>query len=80
MLGDNCSSACPTKDHWTFGECVRAKNVHDMWLGGTGPSLGDQKRFDKTNEDFRTAVADGLSPAAVSDNAIRQAYAQAEKG
>lgn len=43
MKGENCSSTCPTKNHETFGECIRAKRIAAQWLGGTGPSYGDQK-------------------------------------
>lgn len=80
MTGEHCTSTCTTRDHDSFGECVRAKNVRAMWLGGTGPSMGDQRRFDRTNQDFRKAVADGLSPAGVSDSAIHAAYDAAERG
>lgn len=26
-----CSTGCPTKDHATWGECVRAKNTRVAW-------------------------------------------------
>lgn len=80
MAGEHCTSTCETRDHNSFGECVRAKNVRQMWLGGTGPSMTDQRRFDRTNQDFRKAVADGLQPAGVSNGAIRAAYEAAERG
>lgn len=80
MLGEHCSSACLTRDHNSWGECVRAKNVHDMWLGGTQTSYGREKAFNRTNDNFVKAVNDGLNPAAVSDAAIHAAYDQAEKG
>lgn len=78
--GENCSSACPTQDHLTFGECCRSKNIKSMWLGGTGPSATDQRQFERTNQEFRNAVQAGLNPAAVSDRAIHQAYDDASKG
>lgn len=80
MAGENCRSACETRDHDSFGECARAASIRQMWLGGTGPSMSDQKRFARTNENFRAAVRDGLQPASVSDGAIRRAYSQAERG
>lgn len=27
MLGDNCSSSCTTRDHETWGQCQRSKNI-----------------------------------------------------
>lgn len=80
MTGDNCSASCRTRDHESWGECVRAKEVNQMWLGGTGPSLGDQRRFDRENQNFRNAVRDGLNPAGVSNRAVNAAYDAASKG
>jgi formyltetrahydrofolate hydrolase len=45
-----------------------------MWLGGTGPSFTDQKRFDATNRQYRQAVSEGLQPAGVSAHAVNAAY------
>lgn len=25
--GENCSSSCPTQDHETFGQCMKAKSL-----------------------------------------------------
>ncbi len=25
--GENCSASCETRDHATYGECLRAKNL-----------------------------------------------------
>jgi len=75
-----CRSGCDTQDHATFGECARAAHIRTMYLGGTTSSFTEEKRFRKTNEDFRNAVKAGLQPAGVSDRAIRQAVETAEKG
>jgi ribosomal protein L31 len=80
MAGEHCTSSCPTRDHLSFAECVRAKNLHPMWLGGEQSSATDQKRFDRTNQEFRQAVKDGLNPVGVSDRAIHAAYEQASGG
>lgn len=76
MAGENCTSNCPTSDHATFGECMRAKNIRPMWLGGTGPSFGDQKRFDQETNDYRDIVrAGGSLSTAINkgrDAAIKQ--------
>lgn len=76
-----CTSGCPDPgSHESWGECVRAKNARVMWLGGTGPSFGEQKAFSRTNEAYRDAVRQGLQPQAVSDTAVRAAFESAEKG
>ncbi|PVU81306.1 hypothetical protein DDP54_15495 (plasmid) [Cellulomonas sp. WB94] len=80
MAGEHCTSSCRTRDHESFGECVRSKRVNAMWLGGEQPSATDQKRFDRTNQEFRQAVKDGLNPTSVSDRAIHAAYEQASGG
>ena len=78
--GENCSSACVTRDHTSFGECVRAKCIAAMWTGGTRPSFGQVKRFSRENQAFRDAVADGLKPQAVSFGAVNKAYDAASRG
>lgn len=75
-----CRTGCPTQDHGSFGECARSANIKTMYLGGTGPSWTDERRFRKTNESFRKAVSDGLNPTGVNDRAINTAYDQAERG
>lgn len=74
-----CRSGCVTQDHGSFGECARAANIRTMYLGGTGPSWTDEKRFRRTNAEFRKAVESGLNPASVNDRAINAAYDQAAK-
>lgn len=78
--GENCSSACLTKDHRSFGECVRSKGIRHHALGGTGHSNTDQKRFERTNARYRQAVKDGLQPQQVSEPAINRAYEAASGG
>lgn len=73
-----CSSTCKTKDHSSWGECVRAKNVTAQWLGGTGPSQSEQKAFDRENQRFEDATKAGLSPQGVGHKAIDAAYRAAE--
>lgn len=75
-----CRTGCPTQDHGSFGECARSANIATQYLGGTGPSWSDEKRFRRTNADFRQAVSDGLNPSGVNDKAIRTAYEAAERG
>ena len=75
-----CSSGCPTQDHVTYGECLRAKNVRHHALGGTGHSRRKTKDFERANEKYRQAVRDGLQPARVSEPAVNAAYEAAAGG
>lgn len=78
MAGEHCSSACQTKDHDSFGECCRSKNIKAQWLGGTGPSLSGQKAWDRENERYEKATNEGLAPQGVGHKAIDAAYRAAE--
>ena len=75
----SCSSGCPTQDHATYGECLRAKGIRHHALGGTGHSRTEQKRFESANERYRAAVREGLQPANVSHGAVNAAYEAAER-
>ena len=62
-LGEHCSSSCVAKDHSTFGECMRSKNLRIAYCNSAaGRDYTDQKRADKELATFRQAVADGHQP------------------
>lgn len=43
----NCSSGCLTKDHASWGECVRAKNTRVGWAASaSGLDRTKDKKFD----------------------------------
>jgi hypothetical protein len=75
-----CSSNCPTRDHESWGACVKAKGIRAQWLGGTGPSQSEQKAFSAENEHYRQALRDGLTPDSVRRSAVDAAYETASKG
>ena len=74
MAGEHCSSTCVTRDHTSFGACIRAKALGAIWLGGGGPSFGEVKRFSRENQAYRDAIKSGLKPQAVSFGAVNRAY------
>jgi hypothetical protein len=78
VAGEHCASNCSSKDHASFGECVRSKNIRAQWLGGTGPSQSGQKAWDRENMRYEKAVQDGLQPAGVGHQAIDAAYRAVE--
>jgi hypothetical protein len=79
--GEHCSSSCLTRDHGTYGECLRSKNVGDMRLGGHrdgGRTSTFEKKFNAETARYGQARKDGLNPEAVSHRAITAAYRAAD--
>jgi hypothetical protein len=58
MTGENCTSGCRTKDHATWGECMRSKR---MLVGAMDP--GHVKKWDGELYDYRDLRAQGIQPA-----------------
>lgn len=75
-----CSAGCKTRDHRTYGECLRSKSIRHHALGGTQHSRSQQRKFERENEMYRQAVKDGLQPARVSEEAVNAAYEAAARG
>lgn len=74
-MGNNCSSSCETRDHATFGECQRAKNVKVAYCAShKGSDYTAQKRWDKELTDYGTARSNGLNPSGTTRAKIDQAY------
>lgn len=74
-----CSSSCPTRDHGTFGECMRAKNLH------LSPHVNDsystrQTAWDSELDHYKKAVDNGLNPASTKRKAVDAAIREAEGG
>jgi len=59
---------------------VRAKTLHPMWLGGTGPSYRDQKRWSNDTETYRQVVRDGGSLSTAMNKGADVAYHEIGKG
>lgn len=58
-MSNNCSSACVTKDHATFGECMRVKGVQLGDVRGTGVSSALDHRLSS----YDSARRQGIQPA-----------------
>lgn len=68
--GKRCSSACQTKDHQTFGECMRAKSLQlKPNLMGTMAT----KAHDAELQAYRDARAQGIQPAGTTMAKVREA-------
>ena len=66
----SCSSSCPTRDHKTFGECMRSKNLQ------LKPNLSNTDRTKKLDSDlqrYRDVRAQGIQPDGTSASKVRKA-------
>jgi len=73
--GKNCSAGCPTRDHRTWGECVRGKRLN------LNPNLADtqrQKSWDKELDSYESAVRQGVQPDGTKQRQIDAAMKAAE--
>lgn len=73
-----CSSGCPTQNHKTYGECLKAKSLQ------INPNVNDNynKAQAKTNAElsaYRNARAQGIAPAGTSMNQVRQAEEMSQR-
>jgi len=53
----SCASSCRTRDHKTFGDCIRSQRQH---IGRI--DIAQQKSFDRETWAFRDAVRQGVHP------------------
>lgn len=72
--GKNCSAKCLTKDHKTFGECMRAKGLH------LRPNLADttQKAWDRELDAYESAVRQGVNPDGTKLHQVEKAMREAD--
>lgn len=69
-----CRTGCPSKQHDSYAECLRAANVQ-MPAVLTSPLA---RMYDKTKTDlsaYRTARANGIQPAGTTVEKVRDAEA-----
>ena len=71
----SCASSCQTKDHRSYGACLRSKNLATVGLETTGPSFGmsRQKEFEKETNLYGDTVAQGIQPDSTQTKDIRAA-------
>jgi hypothetical protein len=73
--GKNCSSGCITRDHLTWGECVRGKRMH---LNPNLADTGKQKAWDKELDSYESAVRQGVQPDGTKQHQVDAAMRKAE--
>lgn len=70
----NCRSGCPTQDHGSYGECLRAANVRVAYAdSANGWDATKQKKWDRELSDYRSALAQGIQPKGTDRRSIDQA-------
>lgn len=68
--GKNCSSSCVTKDHATFGECMRSKHLN------LNPNLANTQKTISTERElqaYRDARRQGVRPDGTTMAKVEQA-------
>lgn len=66
----SCTSTCLTRDHETYGECLRSKNLN---LNPNLADTGRSKAWDRELEDYRSARRQGVQPAGTTRAKIDEA-------
>lgn len=80
MTGDNCSASCKTRDHETFGECVRAKNLKTAYMQEwKGKDATAQKKADKNLDDYAAARKYGIQPKSTRPRDVQTAIRVSEQ-
>jgi len=75
----SCASSCPTRDHGTYGECLRSKRLQ------LSPHVNDaygtkQKTWDRDLDHYESAVRQGLEPEGTQRHQVDAAIREAESG
>jgi len=75
-----CSSSCLTKDHATWGECVRSKGLKVTYAQEhAGKDATVQKKADKNLENYRKARKYGIQPKTTNKHDVDYAIRQSDK-
>ena len=71
--GENCTSSCRTRNHVTWGACVRAKDLRVAEVDSL-----QQKRADKNLDKYEKARRYGVQPATTRPHDVDQAVRVSE--
>lgn len=75
----SCRTGCPTQDHDSWGDCLRAANLKVAFCGIGGGDATTQKNWDKSIEAYRAAKAQGIQPAGTKASQVRAAVEQSNR-
>lgn len=61
----SCASSCKTRDHRTYGECLRSQSLAVTGLESTSPSFTReaQRKWDSELDAYAAARKQGIQPA-----------------
>ena len=76
---NNCTTGCRTKDHATWGECMRAKHAIVAYSGIGGGDATAQKHWDRELDAYREARAQGIQPTGTTMPKIQAALDASDK-
>jgi len=68
-----CRTGCPTQDHGSWGECLRASNLEFSTGDANNKKAMPEKKWNAELEAYRNARAQGIQPAGTSMAKIREA-------
>lgn len=75
-----CRSGCKTKDHESWGECLRAAEVRTYHVAvSKGFDATAQKKWDAELEGFRKATKEGIKPDGTKWKKIDEARRLSDK-
>jgi hypothetical protein len=79
-LGLLCSTGCRTRDHGSWGECIKAKNARIAYANSAGGSdYTAEKKWDAELNAYREARDQGIQPDGTTMPKIRAALEASDK-
>ncbi len=73
-MGENCSASCLTRDHETWGECVRGKGLKVGWANSAGGmDLTREKKWQADLDAYASARKEGIQPAGTNRQQVEDA-------
>lgn len=73
-----CATSCKTKDHDSYGQCLRLQGLAVMGLESTTGDFTATKRMHSENAAYRAARKEGLQPTAPTMKAVDDAKRKAD--
>lgn len=79
-LGLMCSTGCSTKDHGSWGECIKAKNAGIAYAASArGLDYTAEKKWDAELSAYRDARDQGIQPDGTTMPKIRAALEASDR-
>lgn len=72
-MGEHCTSGCRTRDHASYGECLRSKSLSVYGLESTGNDFTKQKKWDRELDRARNLMSKGVMPRNTFTKALDEA-------